>query len=135
MPPKHAFLFDLPLRYVLGTGVAAGTLWTLFKPTDVALAEEVSQKPKVLVRTPATRASPSAYPYPEPNPHRNLILSSPSPSPSPSPYPSPYPRPHPTPTKVLVRTASGAVRSSPAIPLPRAAAPPLARRALWVIPA
>ena len=55
MPPKHAFLFDLPFRYVLGTGVAAGTLWTLFKPTDVALAEEVSQKPKVLVRTPATR--------------------------------------------------------------------------------
>ena len=82
MPPRHAFLFDLPLRYVLGTGVAAGTMWTLFKPTDVALAEEVSQKPKV-----------------------------------------------------LVRTASGAVRSRPAIPLPRAAAPSLARHALSVIPA
>ena len=85
MPPKHAFLFDLPFRYVLGTGVAAGALWTFFRPTDVALAEEVSQKPKVLVRTPATRAtpSPSPYPYPDPNPHTNLILSSPSPSPSP----------------------------------------------------
>ena len=59
MPPKHAFLFDLPFRYVLGTGVAAGALWTFFRPTDVALAEEVSQKPKVLVRTPATRATPS----------------------------------------------------------------------------
>ena len=133
MPPKHAFLFDLPLRYVLGTGVAAGALWTFFRPTDVALAEEVSQKPKVLVRTPATRASPSPYRYPESYPHRILILS--SPSPSPSPYSSPYPRPHPTPTKVLVRTASGAVRCRPAIPLPRAAAPPLARHALSVIPA
>lgn len=51
MPPRHAFLFDLPFRYVLGTGVAAGTLWTLLRPTDVALAEEVSKKPKVLVRT------------------------------------------------------------------------------------
>jgi len=83
MPPKHAFLFDLPFRYVLGTGVAAGALWTFFRPTDVALAEEVSQKPKVLVRTPATRAtpSPSPYPYPDPNPHTNLILSSPSFSP------------------------------------------------------
>jgi hypothetical protein len=82
MPPRHAFLFDLPFRYVLGTGVAAGTLWTLLRPTDVALAEEVSLKPKV-----------------------------------------------------LVRTASGAVRSRPAIPLPRAAAPALAPDALSILPA
>lgn len=49
--PQHSFLFDLPFRFVLGTGITAGTVWALFKPTDVALAEEVSKKPKVLVRT------------------------------------------------------------------------------------
>ena len=51
MAPQHSFLFDLPFRFVLGTGITAGTVWALFKPTDVALAEEVSKKPKVLVRT------------------------------------------------------------------------------------
>ena len=51
MAPKHSFLFDMPVRFVMGMGITAGTVWTLFKPTDVALAQEESIKPKVLVRT------------------------------------------------------------------------------------
>lgn len=41
MAPQHSFLFDKPFRFVLGMGITAGTVWALFKPTDVALAEEV----------------------------------------------------------------------------------------------
>ena len=51
MAPKHAWLFDLPVRYVLGTGVATGLAWTMLRPRDVALAQETVEKPKVLVRT------------------------------------------------------------------------------------
>ena len=41
MAPQHSFLFDMPFRFVVGMGITAGTVWALFKPTDVALAEEV----------------------------------------------------------------------------------------------
>ena len=59
MAPQHSFLFDMPFRFVVGTGITAGTVWALFKPTDVALAEEVSKKPKVLVRTASGAVCPS----------------------------------------------------------------------------
>ena len=59
MAPQHSFLFDMPFRFVVGTGITAGTVWALFKPTDVALAEEVSKKPKVLVRTASGAVRPS----------------------------------------------------------------------------
>ena len=51
MAPKHAFLFDIPVRYVLGAGITTGVLWTFLRPKDVALAQEPEKKPKVLVRT------------------------------------------------------------------------------------
>ena len=51
MAPKHAFLFDMPVRYVLGAGITTGVLWTFLRPKDVALAQEPEKKPKVLVRT------------------------------------------------------------------------------------
>ena len=61
MAPKHSFLFDMPMRFVMGTGIMAGTAWTLFKPTDVALAQEESSKPKVLVRTASGAVRPSRH--------------------------------------------------------------------------
>mmetsp|Transcript_24333 Transcript_24333/g.49399 ORF Transcript_24333/g.49399 Transcript_24333/m.49399 type:complete len:82 (-) Transcript_24333:170-415(-) len=58
MAPKHSFLFDMPVRYVMGTGLLAGGIWTMFRPTDVVLAQEESKKPKVLVRTASGQIPP-----------------------------------------------------------------------------
>ena len=102
MAPQHSFLFDLPFRFVLGTGITAGTVWALFKPTDVALAEEVSKKPKVLVRT----ASGAVREY--------LLRADSTYCLAPYPEHTPRTTSHPPP-----KMASGAVRPSP----PRAHSP------------
>ena len=102
MAPQHSFLFDLPFRFVLGTGITAGTVWALFKPTDVALAEEVSKKPKVLVRT----ASGAVREY--------LLRAGSTYCLAPYPEHTPRTTSHPPP-----KMASGAVRPSP----PRAHSP------------
>ena len=74
MAPQHSFLFDMPFRFVVGMGITAGTVWALFKPTDVALAEEVTKpKGKVLVRT-ASGAVRPAPPRATPLPASRLPL-------------------------------------------------------------
>ena len=52
--PQHSALFDLPVRFVVGTGILSGAIWTMTRPSDkplVLAAEAETGKKKALVRT------------------------------------------------------------------------------------
>ena len=57
MAPHHAFLFDAPVRYVLGGGALASAIWAFGfaakDPEPIVHAEEfdATGKKKVIVRT------------------------------------------------------------------------------------